>query len=147
MILVPTWEGFVLELHVLCYSFRFTLTNTVRSGRLCQTHIRLLAPGRREPVHSRLLSGKRWVQAIYSFEVASAMAQSAMLILLAFTSAVFAQTFQRLGACPTFGCVLPPDLAEFLPGQYLDIRLEVHAPVNGSQATGNQQPDPTLLSL
>ena len=30
---------------------------------------------------------------------------------------------------------------DFLPGQFFDIRLEVHAPVNGSQATGNSVPD------
>jgi hypothetical protein len=30
---------------------------------------------------------------------------------------------------------------DFLPGQYFDIRLEVHAPINGSQATGNLVPD------
>ncbi|KAI9052612.1 hypothetical protein LZ554_003955 [Drepanopeziza brunnea f. sp. 'monogermtubi'] len=52
-----------------------------------------------------------------------------------------AQTFQRLGACPTLGCVLPPDQTEFLAGQYFDIRVEVHAPVNGSEANGGI-PDP-----
>jgi hypothetical protein len=46
-----------------------------------------------------------------------------------------AQTFQRLGTCPTLGCILPPDQQDFLAGQYFDIRLEVHAPVNGSEAT------------
>jgi len=77
--------------------------------------------------------------------------------LLAFTTA---QTFQRLGACPTFGCVFPPDQyfpptivrgavvdslcrTDFLAGQYFDIRLEVHAPVNGSQANGGK-PDPNF---
>lgn len=45
------------------------------------------------------------------------------------------QTFQRLGGCPTLGCILPPDQQDFLAGQYFDIRLEVHAPVNGSEAT------------
>ncbi|TVY82601.1 Alkaline phosphatase H [Lachnellula suecica] len=48
-----------------------------------------------------------------------------------------AQTFQRLA----LGCVLPPDQADFLAGQYFDIRLEVHAPVNGSEANGGV-PDP-----
>lgn len=52
--------------------------------------------------------------------------------LLSFASA---QTFQRLGTCPTLGCILPPDQQDFLAGQYFDIRLEVHAPVNGSEAT------------
>ncbi|KAG9235357.1 putative alkaline phosphatase H [Amylocarpus encephaloides] len=54
-----------------------------------------------------------------------------------------AQTFQRLGGCPTLGCVLPPDQADFLAGQYFDIRLEVHAPVNGSEANGGV-PDPNF---
>jgi hypothetical protein len=40
-----------------------------------------------------------------------------------------------LGTCPTLGCVFPPDQQDFLAGQYFDIRLEVHAPVNGSEAT------------
>ena len=30
---------------------------------------------------------------------------------------------------------------DFLAGQLFDIRLEVHAPVNGTQATGNETPD------
>ena len=47
-----------------------------------------------------------------------------------------AQTFQRLGGCPTLGCVFPPDQVDFLAGQYFDIRLEIHAPVNGSEANG-----------
>lgn len=94
-----------------------------------------------------------------------------------------AQTFQRLGACPTLGtfehlpdptcslslllivgarlrlpagsvcdcsiCVIlrPSSIltwahfrADFLGGQYFDIRLEVHAPQNGSQASG-RSPD------
>ena len=50
-------------------------------------------------------------------------------------SVASAQTFQRLGTCPTLGCILPPDQQDFLAGQYFDIRLEVHAPVNGSEAT------------
>ncbi|KAJ5583804.1 hypothetical protein N7450_006468 [Penicillium hetheringtonii] len=49
-------------------------------------------------------------------------------------SCAAAQTFQRLGGCPDLGCVFPPDQADFLPGQYFDIRLEVHSPVNGSEA-------------
>ncbi|KAK3671054.1 hypothetical protein LTR78_009015 [Recurvomyces mirabilis] len=58
----------------------------------------------------------------------------------ALLSVVSAQTFQRLGGCPTLGCVFPPDQQDFLAGQYFDIRLEVHAPVNGSEAT-NGKPD------
>ena len=53
-----------------------------------------------------------------------------------------AQTFQRLGTCPTLGCILPPDQADFLPGQKFDIRVEVHAPLNGSEAiSGYTTPD------
>jgi hypothetical protein len=54
---------------------------------------------------------------------------------------VVAQTFQRLGACPTLGCLLPPDQSDFLPGQYFDLRVEVHAPVNGSEAYNLGVPD------
>jgi hypothetical protein len=39
---------------------------------------------------------------------------------------------------------LTPSRADFLSGQYFDIRLEVHAPVNGSQANG-KQPDPNFI--
>jgi hypothetical protein len=35
------------------------------------------------------------------------------------------QTFQRLGACPTLGCIFPPSQAEFIAGGHFDIRLEV----------------------
>lgn len=52
-----------------------------------------------------------------------------------------AQTFQRLGTCPTLGCIFPPDQADFLPGQWFDIRLEVHAPQNGSERVAYTQPD------
>ncbi|KAK2746067.1 hypothetical protein FQN57_003407 [Myotisia sp. PD_48] len=55
----------------------------------------------------------------------------------------FAQTFQRLGGCPDLGCIFPPDQAAFLAGQYFDIRLEVHAPVNGSEARKGG-PDPNF---
>lgn len=54
---------------------------------------------------------------------------------------VTAQTFTRLGACPSLGCVFPPDQASFLAGQYFDIRLEVHAPVNGTEAYNAGVPD------
>ncbi|KAF9936159.1 hypothetical protein BGZ75_007021 [Mortierella antarctica] len=35
--------------------------------------------------------------------------------------------FKRLGACPTLGCVFPPDSAEFVAGAHFDVRVEVHA--------------------
>ncbi|KKK15323.1 hypothetical protein P175DRAFT_0476756 [Aspergillus ochraceoroseus IBT 24754] len=60
-----------------------------------------------------------------------------------FASGTVAQYFQRLGGCPTLGCVFPPDQADFLPGQYFDIRLEVHSPVNGSEARAGV-PDPNF---
>ena len=68
----------------------------------------------------------------------------ASAIVLFFSSSVLvvpviAQTFKRLGSCPTLGCVFPPDQAEFLAGAYFDIRLEVHAPVNGTEAFNNGQ--------
>jgi len=53
----------------------------------------------------------------------------------------YGQTFQRLGTCPTLGCILPPDQQDFLPGQQFDIRFEVHAPVNGSEAFNKGVPD------
>jgi hypothetical protein len=37
--------------------------------------------------------------------------------------------------------VFPPDQADFLAGQFFDIRLEVHAPVNGSEAAHGGKPD------
>ena len=63
---------------------------------------------------------------------------TALLLAASLTSA---QTFKRLGGCPTLGCILPPDQTEFLAGQLFDIRLEVHAPVNGSEASNNGVPD------
>lgn len=62
-------------------------------------------------------------------------------VLAASLSAVSAQTYQRLGTCPTLGCVLPPDQSDFLPGQLFDLRVEVHAPVNGSEAAHDGKPD------
>lgn len=59
----------------------------------------------------------------------------------ALLSQVAAQTFQRLGTCPTLGCIFPPDQADFLPGQWFDIRLEVHAPQNGSERVAYAEPD------
>jgi len=61
--------------------------------------------------------------------------------LAASLSAVSAQTFQRLGTCPTLGCVIPPDQQDFLPGQEFDIRFEVHAPKNGTETFNNGVPD------
>jgi alkaline phosphatase len=68
------------------------------------------------------------------------------LAVASFASLSSAQTFQRLGACPTLGCVFPPDRAEFLPGVVFDVRVEVHAPVNGSEAFNGGVPD-TNFSL
>ncbi|KAI5924127.1 alkaline phosphatase H [Camillea tinctor] len=63
----------------------------------------------------------------------------------ALLAAVEAQTYRRLGACPSLGCVLPPDQSDFLPGQDFDLRLEVHAPVNGSEAFNEGVPDEDFL--
>lgn len=62
-------------------------------------------------------------------------------VLAASLAAVSAQTYQRLGTCPTLGCVLPPDQSDFLPGQLFDLRVEIHAPVNGSEAAHDGKPD------
>lgn len=67
-----------------------------------------------------------------------AVTAAAALLLSSFASG---QTFRRLGACPSLGCVLPPDQSDFLPGQLFDLRLEVHAPVNGSEAFNDGVPD------
>lgn len=59
-----------------------------------------------------------------------------LVVAAAFIAVGTAQTYQRLGTCPTLGCILPPDQQDFLAGQYFDLRLEIHAPVNGSEANG-----------
>lgn len=64
-----------------------------------------------------------------------------LAVLAASLCAVSAQTYQRLGTCPTLGCILPPDQSEFLPGQLFDLRVEVHAPVNGSEKAHDGKPD------
>ena len=56
-------------------------------------------------------------------------------------AAARAQYYKRLGGCPTLGCLFPPDQSDFLPGQLFDIRVEVHAPVNGSEAFNGGVPD------
>ncbi|KAF5018712.1 hypothetical protein F66182_9296 [Fusarium sp. NRRL 66182] len=66
---------------------------------------------------------------------------NAIAVLAASLGAVSAQTYQRLGTCPKLGCVLPPDQSDFLPGQLFDLRVEVHAPVNGSEAAHDGKPD------
>ncbi|KAG0266228.1 hypothetical protein BG011_002925 [Mortierella polycephala] len=38
--------------------------------------------------------------------------------------------FKRAAACPTLGCVFPPDRSEFLAGSRFDVRVEVHAENN-----------------
>ncbi|KAG7089490.1 hypothetical protein E1B28_011170 [Marasmius oreades] len=63
------------------------------------------------------------------------------LLVLSLVALSSAQTFKRLGTCPTLGCVFPPDQTDFQPGQLFDIRVEVHAPVNGSEAFANGVPD------
>lgn len=66
---------------------------------------------------------------------------SCLAVLATSLALVVGQTYQRLGGCPSLGCVLPPDQSDFLPGQYFDLRIEVHAPVNGSEAFNNGKPD------
>ena len=67
---------------------------------------------------------------------------AAVLLSLLYPPVCSAQSFQRLGTCPDLGCIFPPDQADFLAGQYFDIRLEVHAPQNGSEGTPGKSPDP-----
>ncbi|CEQ39937.1 SPOSA6832_01510, partial [Sporobolomyces salmonicolor] len=57
-------------------------------------------------------------------------------------STVAAQTFRRSAACPTLGCIYPPDQTEFIAGQVFDIRIEVQAPLNGSSSFNNGVPSP-----
>ncbi|ODO10012.1 hypothetical protein I350_02237 [Cryptococcus amylolentus CBS 6273] len=63
-------------------------------------------------------------------------------VLALLTTPVFAQTFRRTGACPQLGCVWPPDQTDFIAGRTFDIRVEVQAPVNGSEAYNNGVPAP-----
>ncbi len=48
------------------------------------------------------------------------------------------------GTCPTLGCIFPPDQTDFLAGQLFDIRLEIHAPLNGTEASNNGVPNETF---
>ncbi|KAF9449515.1 alkaline phosphatase [Macrolepiota fuliginosa MF-IS2] len=63
------------------------------------------------------------------------------LFLLGLLTTAAAQHFKRLGTCPTLGCILPPDQTDFYPGQLFDVRVEVHAPINGSEASNKGVPD------
>ncbi|KAG9224943.1 hypothetical protein PTI98_009838 [Pleurotus ostreatus] len=63
------------------------------------------------------------------------------LLIFAAASVVSAQTYKRLGTCPSLGCIFPPDQTDFYAGAYFDIRLEVHSPVNGTEAFKNGEID------
>ncbi|CDZ97713.1 alkaline phosphatase [Phaffia rhodozyma] len=63
-------------------------------------------------------------------------------LALVAASSASAQTFRRTAACPTLGCIFPPDQTDFIAGQVFDLRTEVQAPVNGSQAYKNGVPSP-----
>ncbi|KAK0652030.1 alkaline-phosphatase-like protein [Cercophora newfieldiana] len=67
--------------------------------------------------------------------------RSVLACLAASICVASGQTFTRLGTCPDLGCVLPPDQQDFHPGQQFDIRFEIHAPINGSEAFNNGVPD------
>ncbi|WVQ95315.1 hypothetical protein IAU59_002410 [Kwoniella sp. CBS 9459] len=69
------------------------------------------------------------------------MVASPLLLAALIASPAFAQTFRRTAACPSLGCVLPPDQTDFIAGQTFDIRIEAQAPVNGSEAYNNGTPD------
>nr|XP_031862632.1 uncharacterized protein CI109_002130 [Kwoniella shandongensis]KAA5529704.1 hypothetical protein CI109_002130 [Kwoniella shandongensis] len=68
------------------------------------------------------------------------MVHLAILAIGVLVAPVFGQTFRRTAACPELGCIFPPDQTDFIAGQTFDIRIEVHAPVNGSEAYNNGQP-------
>jgi hypothetical protein len=57
---------------------------------------------------------------------------------------VSAQTYRRAAACPDLGCLFPPDQVDFIAGQTFDIRVEVQAPVNGSEAYNGGKADPNF---
>ncbi|GAA6023709.1 hypothetical protein JCM10207_008758, partial [Rhodosporidiobolus poonsookiae] len=61
--------------------------------------------------------------------------------VVACASCASAQTYRRAAACPSLGCVYPPDQTEFIAGQVFDIRVEVQAPANGTQPFNNGVPN------
>nr|XP_019050972.1 hypothetical protein I302_01415 [Kwoniella bestiolae CBS 10118]OCF29902.1 hypothetical protein I302_01415 [Kwoniella bestiolae CBS 10118] len=69
------------------------------------------------------------------------MVYSALLLGALAAAPAFGQTFRRTAACPKLGCVFPPDQTDFIAGQTFDLRIEVQAPVNGSEAYNNGQVD------
>ncbi|WWC72706.1 uncharacterized protein I206_106670 [Kwoniella pini CBS 10737] len=69
------------------------------------------------------------------------MVYSALLLGSLLALPAFGQTFRRTAACPDLGCVFPPDQTDFIAGQTFDLRIEVQAPVNGSEAYNNGTPD------
>ncbi|SGZ22116.1 BQ5605_C022g09432 [Microbotryum silenes-dioicae] len=73
-------------------------------------------------------------------------ASSLLVSLVALAGSVDAQTFRRTAACPELGCLFPPTHTDFLVSQKFDIRQEIQAPVNGTQAFNNGvvSPDFTL---
>ncbi|BGP38008.1 hypothetical protein JCM10449v2_001935 [Rhodotorula kratochvilovae] len=66
------------------------------------------------------------------------LAVAAAVAALATTAS--AQTFRRAAACPDLGCIYPPDQSTFIAGQAFDIRIEVHAPANGTAPFNNGVP-------
>jgi hypothetical protein len=65
----------------------------------------------------------------------------AITAALVFALGAQAQTFRRAAACPGLVCVYPPDQTDFIASQTFDIRVEAHAPVNGSEAYNGGQVD------
>jgi hypothetical protein len=81
-------------------------------------------------------------------------------LLVAATLALpaLSQTFRRTAACPELGCLFPPSQTDFIAGresccwlasdwltwpvETFDIRVEVQAPVNGSEAYNGGIPSP-----
>lgn len=76
-----------------------------------------------------------------SQEMKFSTAAGSIIAAATLLSTVNAQYYQRSSACPSLGCVYPPDQVSFIPGQAFDIRVEVQAPLNGSEAYNNGQPN------
>lgn len=75
-------------------------------------------------------------------------AMAGLLLALGYITPAVAQTFQRLGTCPSLGCIFPPTQAEFIAGGHFDIRLEVSPRLWDLEAfLIGAHPRSTLLSM
>lgn len=132
----------------MCLAARPWVQSGCTAESRCENYIRLsLGHGRSQfCLRYILLSAHGPTSLVSSSRFPAGKMQSrlgsiAIIWLAASLSTVSGQTFRRLGTCPSLGCVLPPDQQDFLPGQQFDIRFEIHAPKNGSEAFNNGVPD------